>query len=176
LFRPVVTFATIASVALIAGPALAQMKMSSPTMGGGGGGLTWGAYAGFETDNSLPTWGPAVGLNLDWDMGGPMNVVLMPRFTYGMGYQSAIKLPITLRKEVKGQAGIFGGLGLYGGYGLGAGTASPSMDAGALLEAGLGMPMGNMTLEIGAEAGYGFMNPGKAALPWTAMFKVGGRM
>ncbi len=176
MFRPVVTLATIACISLIAGPAFAQMKMSSPTMGGGGGGLTWGAFAAFETDNSLPTWGPGAGLNLDWDMGGPMNVVLTPRFTYGIGYQSAIKVPLTLRKEIKGQSGIYGGLGPYFGYGLGSAAASASMDVGAMLEVGLSMPMTGMTMEIGAEAGYGFLNPAKAALPWTAALKVGGRM
>ncbi len=173
MFRPVLAVATIASVALLAGPAMAQMRMSGAAGGGDSKAITWGAYAGFETDNGLPTYGPAVGLNLNWDMGGPMNVVAMPRFTYGLNFPSAVKLPITLRKEMPDQAGLYGGFGPYFGYGLG---ASPSVDVGALVEAGISMPMPGMSLEIGGEVGYGFLNPAKASLPWMAMLKVGGRM
>lgn len=177
--RPVLVAATVASIALLAGPAWAQMRTSASTGGGGDQAITWGGYAGFETDNSLGAWGPAVGLNLHWDMGGPMNVVAMPRFTYGIGYPSAIKVPVTLRKEIPDQAGVYAGFGPYFGYSLGGGgtaTASAAMDVGALVEAGISMPMTGMTLEIGGEAGYGFLNPAKAGLPWTAMVKIGGRM
>jgi len=181
VFRTTIATVAVVAASLLAGPAFAQMKMSSPTGAASSEkAFSWGAYAGFETDNSLSTWGPGVGLNLDMSMGGGLSALLTPRFTYGINYQSAIKVPLTLRQYDLGGTGLYGGFGPYFGYGFGAASpsvvASPSLDVGALIDVGYSIPMGDMTLDIGGEVGYGFLNPASGSLPWTAMFKIGGRM